>query len=76
MSNAVLGTAGDPRHLRGAGRYSTGPMSGFLPPGAAAGGQAGNPGAWKRALHAYIWASEQLPQEPRVFGQLELIIEE
>lgn len=64
MSNAVLGTAGDPRHFRGAGRYGTGPTAGSLPPGAAAGGQAGNPGAWKIALDAYVWVSEQLPQSP------------
>lgn len=35
-----------------------------FPPGAAARGQAGRPGAWKMALDAYIWASEQLSQSP------------
>lgn len=54
MSNAVLSTAGDPRHLLGVRRYGTRPTAGSLPPGAAARGQAGYLEAWKMALDAYV----------------------
>lgn len=57
MSNAILGFAGDSRHLHGAGRCGTSPM-------VAARARQGTPGAWKTAPNAYIGSSEQLPQSP------------